>query len=224
MTVLVVVLLCMFAAIQRPPPPPQPGPTGGTGPTGGSGLPKTLEEFEAEVLVNRRKCVLKSLRAEAGKTFNDSFQIRLCSFTPGSAGSESPDACLAALQTLNETSDHTPSFDSLEAVYSVRFGRLYLRANTGLGSADSDILKKRLNEAQEYLKGLRAGPLGRFELQLPEYTEQGSANRASDMTVGINVELAADLRSMIQKLWEAKHEQDLKDLLRMSAVCQRIPK
>jgi len=55
-----------------------------------------------------------------------------------------------------------PTFDSLENRYSVQFGSIYLRAITGLGSTDADLLRQRLKEGQDYLKTLTTGPFGRF--------------------------------------------------------------
>ena len=133
MTVLVVVLLCMFAAIgMSPQKPPEPTPpTIRTGRDPG----KTLPEFEATVLADRRRCVSKELRASGGTTFNEAFQLRLCNFKAGSNVPENPNTCMATLENLNETFTHLPRLELLESRYSVRFGRLYLRASTGLGSA-----------------------------------------------------------------------------------------
>jgi hypothetical protein len=219
MTVLVVVLLCTFAAIKKPENPPSPkdlAPAGNKGESKGSRLPlKTPEEYTKAVLAGRRSCVLGALR-------RGSFEVKVCSYLPESAESGSPNECLSDLKRIIAGFDHVPTFESLESRYSVRFGRIYLRANTGLGSSDSDALKRRLHDEQDYLKTLKTGPFAQFAVSSPTYGEHGPSTLPSESTFGIEVGLSPDLIARIDELWKSADAKGLEELLGRSTSCDRI--
>lgn len=213
MTVLVVVLLCTFAAMKQQPPTTQ---NGTKGETEGSPLPlKTEDEYTKAVLAARRGCVLSALR-------RDSFEVKVCSYLAASTESGTSNECLGNLQKEIDGFAVAPSLESLALRYSVRFGKLYLRANTGLGSADAEALKKRLQEEQQYLKTLTTGPFARFGLLSPTYAEHGLSTLRSEVTFGVEVGLAANLIDRIDSLWESKDARGLEQLLKQSDSCVQI--
>jgi hypothetical protein len=221
MTVLVVVLLCAFAATKKESDQPHSGDRGTADPAR-SRIPQTLEQYESDILVGCRRCALQAFNKGSGIKLNDPFQIELCRFASGSELADGPNQCLTALQKTEDSFAHAPSLESLESEYLISFGRLYLQANTGLGNTDGEILKKRLNETQDYLKALTTGPLGRFELQRPAYLEQGPASRPSEITFGINVELEPALKRRIGKLWYDERWTDLLDIRQKSHSCEKL--
>jgi hypothetical protein len=219
MTVLVVVLLCAFAATKKESDqPPGPGPARPPRPP----IQQTLEQYKSDVLAGRRSCALKAFNKGSDIKFNDPFQIEICSFASGSEPADGPNKCLTFLQKTEDSLTHAPSLESFESEYLIRFGRLYLQAITGLGNTDGEILKKRLNETQDYLKTLTTGPLGRFELQSPTYLERGRASGPSEITFGIKVELEPALKSRIEKLWHDESWPDLLHIRQQSHSCEKL--
>jgi hypothetical protein len=225
MTVLVVVLLCMFAAIQRSP-LPCPTCAGETEPHGGTGeiLPETLPEVESTLLRNLRTCALRDLRKQIAtfRIASGSFEIRVCNIESGPPASEFASQCLANLQAVNQDLTSASSLDVLKERYAISFLSLYLRAQTRLGSADSVVLKDGLKQAQEYLKTLHTGALGPFGL-LPQQYHEIETEQPSEIWFAITTKLSNELRFKIKGLWDTRNKTQLQEILRQSGACEGIP-
>ncbi len=229
MTVLVVVLLCTFAAIERSSSRRGEGAAGAheSEYTATSGTPfpgKTFEEYKSAVLENRRHCVLSELRKEGNNTLNNSFQVKLCTFKANLEGQAHSHECQAALDATGKAFEESQHFSDLEATYSLQFGPPRLRATTGLSNANGPIIKDQLKEAQAQFTTLGNGTFSFFKYAPAiEYSEEGPANRDGEMSLIMTTGLSGDLTHKIDQMWKAKDTSGLEEMLdRQSKSCEKI--
>jgi hypothetical protein len=223
MTVLVVVLLCMFAAVnhqQDASSTKNHEDSDKNSPTGGTDLPsKTREEFKSVVLADRLQCVLKQ-RRDLGVVSNTSLQLTLCTYPSSSKLPESEDACLDNLKVVNNRLMARPTLESIENDLSLQVRSLSLQVNAGLQSEYGEILRKRIVQPQEYRDVLNGGALRSFPL-VSKYEAQGNSNRSS-MALVITMSLNPEVNDKIDAYWKSDQAQLLQSLRTKSRSCEGI--
>lgn len=227
MTVLAVVLICMFAAIKKPPivkpplvEPPPPNAIGNTqGKGGGTGeiLPESRAEFEAAVFANLCGCAIHEFHTELKEPFRisgDSFQIKLCSFQATSATTDNVRQCVGNLVIASQDIANSLSLDKIEKRYSLKIVGLYLRANSG--DFDFSVMQTALRDAQNYLTTSRPSALVSIRVSHEKHELDGAPNSPTDMRFGITSSLSESKIAEIATLWEAQDKVHLREILQQS--------